>query len=182
MMLRLLPLLFLLLLLPQRGEAQQEDEIVADVSSRHIAVTAGFNGATTTLFGALPREGEVIIVVTGPLSDVIVRRKERYMGLWLNRSSASFHAVPGFYWVASSKPLADMASSEFLSEKRIGIEHLRFTIAEASNLQESALFQKALVEIKTQEEDYSARPAMVSIMGGRLYRADLSLPSGAPTG
>ena len=173
-------LLLLALLLPQQATAQ--GSIVADVSDRRIAVTAGFHGASTTLFGALPEQGDVIVTVTGPKIPVVVRRKERVMGIWLNRTEVSFSDVPGFYWVASSRPLNEMVSAAWLESNRIGLEHLRFTISNANNYSETTNFMNALTGLRISQGLYSDAPAPVLVMGGKLYRADVTLPGDAPTG
>lgn len=162
--------------------ADEDGGIVADISHRNIAVTTGFNGATTTLFGALPQEGDVIVVVTGPENRVVVRRKERVLGVWLNRNSVTFSHVPGFYWVASSRPVHEIVTSEWLAMHRLGVEHLRFTIADYTSFSTINEFRNQLVELKQRSSLYSSHPEQVSIMGGKLYRADVHIPADAPTG
>lgn len=180
-------LLFALLMLPhttlgQDVPAALDQPIIADVSSRHIAVTMGFSGADTTLFGALPENGDVIVTVTGPEDEVVVRRKERVLGVWLNRTSVTFSQVPGFYWIAASKPLADIASATWLASRRIGTDHLRFIVENATDYRGIPDFLAALINMKVTGQLYLNQPAVVTIMGGRLYRADVHIPADAPTG
>ncbi len=171
------------LLLALGGYAMAEEGgIIADVSHRNIAVTTGFNGATTTLFGALPQEGDVIVVVSGPTNKVVVRRKEHVLGVWLNRNSVTFSQVPGFYWVASSRPMQDIVSSEWLAARRLGTDNLRFTIADYTSFSAITDFRDQLVRLKQDGGLYTAEPASVTIMGGKLYRADVHIPADAPTG
>ena len=157
-------------------------EIIADVSTRHIAVTAGFNGADTTLFGALPENGDVIVTVTGPEAEIVVRRKEQVLGVWLNRNNVVFGRVPGFYWYASSRPLTDIAPEAWLASNRIGSAHLRFNIDNASDYGDLPVFQAALLDLRMRAGLYASAPAQVTVMGGRLYRADVHIPADAPTG
>lgn len=177
---RYIALFLLLCALP--AYAEEDTGILADVSQRNIAVTSGFNGATTTLFGALPQEGDVIVVVSGPENTVVVRRKERVFGVWLNRSSATFNNVPGFYWMASSRPILDIVSAEWLASHRLGTDNLRFNIADATDFGSLQLFRHELVQLRQAHQLYTTVPEPVSIMGGRLYRADVHLPADAPTG
>lgn len=177
-------LLFALLLgaLPVRAQPADDGGIIADISHRNIAITTGFTGTTTTLFGALPQEGDVIVVVSGPESRVVVRRKERVLGIWLNRDYVTFGNVPGFYWVASSRPLADIVSADWLAANRIGTGNQRFTIVDATDFGSIRSFRDELVGLRQGHELYTIAPAPVTIMGGRLYRADVHLPADAPTG
>jgi uncharacterized protein (TIGR02186 family) len=178
--------LLLLLCCPALAFAQEapapEEQIIADVSDRKIAVTVGFSGADTTLFGALPENGDVIVTVIGPKDQVNVRRKERILGVWLNRNSVQFDQVPGFYWVASSRPLEQIAPEAWLAAQRLGTSHLRFIIKNATDYLDTSSFQNALISLRESEELFLSTPALVTIMGGRLYRADVHLPAHAPTG
>lgn len=174
--------LFVLLISTGSALAEEASGIIADVSHRNIAVTTGFNGATTTLFGALPQEGDVIVVVSGPESKVVVRRKERVLGVWLNRNSVTFSHVPGFYWVASSRPLSDIVSTEWLAARRLGTGHLRFTIADYTSFSAISEFREQLVHLRQSGGLYTVQPQTVTIMGGKLYRADVHIPADAPTG
>lgn len=180
----LLLLLLMLLFAASPAVAREGDDggIIADISHRNIAITTGFTGTTTTLFGALPQEGDVIVVVSGPESKVIVRRKERALGVWLNQDYATFSGVPGFYWVASSRPLADIVGADWLAANRIGTENQRFTIIDGTDFSNIQLFRDELVALRQERELYATAPADVTIMGGRLYRADVYLPADAPTG
>lgn len=177
---RVILLLTALFLLPWSAQA---GTVISDITNRHIAVTSGFTGATTTLFGALPEAGDVIIVVQGPPDAVVVRRKEQMMGLWVNGPSARFADVPGFYWVAASRPLSEIAPPGFLEARRIGIAHQRFTVTAASRLPMVPAFQTALIDLKQRDRTFVTEPLpIVTILEQRLYRADLVLPANAPTG
>mgnify|MGYP000981788918 CR=1 FL=1 len=186
MSLRLIVLLVLLAFAPpaiaQESPALTADDIIADVSDRRIAITVGFSGADTTLFGALPENGDVILTVTGPESVVRVRRKERTLGVWLNQGMVEYDKVPGFYWIAASRPLADIAPDSWLTAQHLGVDHLRFIIRNASNYLDLATFRKALIDLRIEEGLFLAEPALASVMGGRLYRADVHIPANAPTG
>lgn len=161
----------------------QAEGIVADISSRQIEITSGFNGANTTLFGALPEAGDVVLVVTGPADDeVAVRRKEKVFGFWINRSEVRFKNIPGFYWYASSRPLDQIASKNWLQSNRIGIDHQRYTIGTATRSDDVATFQQALLTLRANDKLFTTTAEQAQVMGGILYRADLHLPDTAPVG
>jgi hypothetical protein len=78
--------------------------LTADLSSHVIGITTGFVGATLVLFGATERSGDIVAVVRGTPGDLVVRRKERIAGVWINGSSAVFHDAPSFYAIAATRP------------------------------------------------------------------------------
>ena len=107
---------------PQPARAQA---LVADLSSHLIAITAGFAGTELLLFGATEGEGDVVVLVRGPDSDVAVRRKARVAGIWLNTETLSFANVPSYYRVASSKPLDEVVTPALRQRHQIGSDFLR---------------------------------------------------------
>ncbi|MEP4886294.1 MAG: TIGR02186 family protein, partial [Alphaproteobacteria bacterium] len=97
-----------LALLQIPADAARDDALVIDLSQDLIGISTGFKGADVILFGATEGEGDVIVVVRSPSSQVIVRRKERVAGIWVNASELVFDDAPGFYHVAASAPLDDI--------------------------------------------------------------------------
>ena len=46
------------------------------------------------MFGAVEGEGDILVVVRGPRSEAVVRRKSQVFGIWLNTKSVTFDNVP----------------------------------------------------------------------------------------
>ena len=109
--------------------AVQSRDLVVDLSDSIVKITTGFAGTELLLFGAKKGEGDIIVVVRGPWEDPTVRRKERILGVWVNRDEVDFKDVPSYYWVASNKPLEDLLPPETLETFQIGIPDLDFTPA-----------------------------------------------------
>jgi hypothetical protein len=59
-------------------------ELIADISERRIDITTGFSGAEVLVFGAIEGEGDVVVVARGPSQNMVLRRKERQFGIWIN--------------------------------------------------------------------------------------------------
>ncbi len=106
------------------AEAQRAPQ-VADMSSSVIAIDSAFTGTDVLLYGAIDGAGDLIIVVRGPAERVVVRRKDRVAGVWMNRDSIAFDRVPAYYAVAATRPLAEIARPALLSLHQIGIDAVR---------------------------------------------------------
>lgn len=162
----------------------QGQSLVADLSSHLIRVSADFTGAEVVLFGAVDSPGDVAVIVQGPPQDVVVRRKERRLGVWMNTQSMAFDDVPSFYLFASNRPLADIADVPVLERHGVGLDHLRLRPAEAElegSLQHT-VFRRALIRNKQSLEIYSRAPQHVAFLGERLFRTTISFPANVPTG
>lgn len=156
--------------------------LVADLSSRQIEITTGFTGTSLLLFGATDGPGDVVIVVRGPRREVVVRRKERIGGIWVNGSEQRFESVPGYYFVASSRPLAEIASEAMLARHQIGIRRLPLPAAGSVPADRLKPFRTGLVEIKQTQGLFSVAPGRIARVEDRLFRADVTFPANVPTG
>ena len=79
-----------------------------------MAITSEFAGTNLTIFGALDnidtftaRQGryDVVVVLEGPARPVVVRRKSRVFGVWINTRSETFVSVPASYSLATTRAL-----------------------------------------------------------------------------
>ena len=162
--------------------ARAATPLVADLSRHLIAITTGFTGTEVVLFGSTEGEGDVVVVVRGPADDVIVRRKERVAGIWLNTASMTFEDVPGFYAIATSRPLTEIAPEQVLTQHRIGVQNLPLEPTEGAGRRRTPAFREALIRNKQAANLYPAMPAKIVFIGGRLFRTDLHFPANVRTG
>lgn len=158
------------------------DYLVADLSKRRIDITLGFSGAEVLLFGATDGGGDVVVVVRGPKQPVVVRKKERVFGIWVNHDWMRFNDVPAYYYVASSKPLETIASESTLSRIEVGFDSIPLTPLDASPGADAESFRTALIRAKERQGLYLTGPGQVTYIGGRLFRTTVSFPATVATG
>ncbi len=156
--------------------------LVADLSSHLVAITTGFAGTQVLLFGAIEEEGDVVVLVRGPGTDTVVRRKGRFWGLWVNREELAFAGVPAFYAVASSRPLDQIAPPTVRARHQLGVDRLRLSPLDPAGTGEIAAFRDALIRQKQESRLFVAEVGRVSFLGQRLFRTPLDFPSNLPTG
>jgi uncharacterized protein (TIGR02186 family) len=182
-MTRLLVLLALAALLPP-GDAPRAQSLVADLSQHLIAITTAFVGTQVVLFGVTEGGGDIVVTVQGPREDLVVRRKSRVAGIWVNRERLAFRRVPAYYAVASTGPLERIARPDVLAQLDIGTEYLDLQPIDASGLEigEIASFKDALVRRKQEQGLYSREPAPINFVGKELFRTTLAFPANVPPG
>jgi uncharacterized protein (TIGR02186 family) len=170
-----------LVLLLSTGSVFAADDLVADMSSASIAVTTGFSGTTLTVFGALDKPAhaaeDIVVSVTGPDVPVSVRRKVQNYGLWVNGDAVAFPHAPGFYALASTRPLRDLATADSLAAHGLGLDAL-----ESAAPPEQSEFRAALIRLKQAKNLYSSEGGRIRVTQGRLFRADFDLPANVPMG
>lgn len=155
--------------------------VIADLSLRQIEIDSGFQGTEILLFGARIEAGDVAVVVRGPQTSYIVRKKERIAGLWMNRQKTVFEDVNGFYKVAASRPLDEIRNNYMLSSLEIGIDNLDFDKNMPKNSMVSE-FKKALLDKKLEDDLYSPTISDVSFIGDTLFRTIIKFPENIPRG
>ena len=186
------------------AEKASANSLVADLSKDQIRVASNFTGEKILLFGAIEGTGpggapDVVVVVRGPSKNFTLRRKKRMAGIWINTEARTLGPLPGYYAVASTRPLTDIAPVSERSKHQIGPEHLRFSLIDQtpeaaassdtgayegsySGPDDIKLYHESFVRIKSRQNLYSVDPDGVRIIADRLFRAELTLPSGLPFG
>ena len=163
------------------------ESLVSTLSDEAVSITSNFTGERIVVFGAVrgaPEEAtgyEVAVVVQGPEQDVIVRRKERLLGVWANRTSRTFKRVPSYYVMHLSGNFSAAVGPEELEEYRLGVPSLPF-VQEAGAEATAERFAEALVDLKTEQALYAEHGEEVVFLAPGVFRTTFFLPSDIPTG
>jgi uncharacterized protein (TIGR02186 family) len=165
-----------------QGISLRAEPIVSALSDEVIEITARFTGSQVLLFGATEHEGDIVVVVRGPWAGVVVRRKQRIAGAWINTDSVGFAGIPRYYAVASTRPLDEITGPELLVDKQIGLENLVFQAFYVDSAEGTAPFRDAVLRGEQQARLYPAQPGVIEFMGRRLFRAAIDLPPKLPIG
>lgn len=172
-----------LVVLALTAGALRAEQIVLGLSADEVGITATFDGSDILVFGAVKRDQpipagtalEVIIAVTGPLTPVTVRKKDRRLGIWINDQSALIDAAPSFYAVATTRPLSEILSDT--EDLRHSITIPRAIRSVGNEVTDSAAFTEALIRIRSEEGLYSLLEGAVSLTEQTLFRGRIALPA-----
>ncbi|QND51843.1 TIGR02186 family protein [Phyllobacterium sp. 628] len=176
----------------QQVEGNKET-VEIGLSTDTIAITSGFRGTDLTVFGALDnadpliqRQGryDIVVILQGPERSFVVRRKDRYFGIWINSESVNFQNIPASYSLASTRPLQDIAVPKTFAQLALGVNNIFYEpmpdgFNSSASLRE---FTKELPRLKLKQNLYSQRPGEVQFLSSTLFRATLSLPANVPVG
>lgn len=166
-------------------ETAPAEEIVAGLSQNEVSITTTFTGSEIFVFGAVKREApapegpplDVIVVVVGPSERVVVRRKERQVGLWVNGRSVEVDAAPSFYAVATTRPFRDVISYTDDLTYRVGLDHVVRLIAETHDERYPEEFRKAVVRLRTANGLYYEAPGTITVTDETLFQTRVQLPA-----
>ena len=175
--------------------------ISAALTDTTVQVKSDFRGARIVLYGAVfdpaARPSDVVVLVRGPEQPVRITRKQKVAGLWLNSRPVVFRGAPGFYRAAANRPLDDIAHFGTLRRLGAGVDHLAIN-APAEQRTETRygvrdvvvsrlgadyyIWRRAVVRLKEKAGLYHEDDHGVRFVDRGLFRAEIELPAGAPTG
>lgn len=172
------------------AEAERPEQVQSDISTREISIQSNFTGIEIVLFGAIdfsrapsPDEGpyDVIMTIHGPNRPIVVRKKERIAGLWMNGPSKTFPSVPGFYAVLASRPFRAIASDETLHKLGIGFSSLDFGKSTDGKAADDS-FRANLIRLQSENLLFQESDDAVTFLGRSLFRGSIDLPVNVPIG
>lgn len=166
------------------------EEIVSGLSQNRVAITANFDGSEILVYGAVKREApapkgaplQVIVTVEGPSTPLVIRRKERVAGIWVNTSSVTVDAAPSFYAVSTTGPIKDILSGTDDLRHKITLPHAIRAIGRASEAEGAEDFLDALQRIRRANDTYRLLEGQVQLVEETLFRTDVTLPANLTEG
>lgn len=171
------------------GPALAEEKIVSGLSQNRVSITADFDGSELLIYGAVKRESpiptsklEVIVTVEGPSTPLVIRKKDRVAGIWINRERVRIDAAPSFYAVATTGPLNSILSETDNLRHRITIPRAIRAIGLTDEATGSEDFVDALLRIRRDTGAYRSMQGAVQLTDETLFRTDIVLPSNLTEG
>jgi uncharacterized protein (TIGR02186 family) len=161
------------------------EKIVFDVEPAKISVTSNYGGRSIVVFGVIQasdapaRPYDIVVTVTGPRRTVVVRRKERVAGVWVNQGGHAFADVPAFLGVFSNRPIDAIASKDTLRQQRIGTKNI---LVASEPGDEDDPYLANLLGIELDDKLYNEQSNAVTFLSSTLFRAEVPLPANVPSG
>ncbi len=176
-----------MLVLPQAAIA---DELVSGLSTDVIEINSSFTGTDIVLFGAIEtsnsfeqQEGDdIVVVIRGPAVDLTVRRKERVAGIWVNAEQVKFEGLPGYYFLASTRPLPNIAALDILQRFGLGATNLQAFTDVGVKPKKADRFRDAAIRNEKNLGLYWESPTGIEFLSHSLFRARIPVPAAVPPG
>ncbi|MES2408602.1 MAG: TIGR02186 family protein [Pseudomonadota bacterium] len=166
----------------QAGFSAAEDNLITQLDSDHVDITAHFTGEQILVFGAIANKGDVIIKVTSPAQDVAMSQKVRSGPIWLDSGHISVKNTPGIMYLLSSHPINQIVAPQALTKYGLNLQSgLSSSVLEGST-QGMEDWQTAFLRLKQSKKYYKEFDNAVTVVGDRLFFAKLTLPAKLPLG
>lgn len=177
-------MLLCLLAAPLRAE-----EVVLGLSQDSVRISTDFDGSEILIFGAIKRETaldadplQVIVTVAGPHVPVMVRRKARVAGIWINTAEVEVDSAPTFYAVATSAPWQEVISDTEDLRHRVSIPRAIRSVGAPMHVQDSQAFTEALMRIREGRGTYQLLESHVTLREQTLFDTRIAMPANLTEG
>lgn len=167
------------------------EQLVTALSSETVSITSNFTGSRLVVFGTIERDAqtvsrsaryEVVVIVSGPPTQVVTRRKDRTFGIWINRDSERMRSVPSFLAVLSTAPLAQIAPDSTRARLAVGIDMLPINDQASPTPPTRTHFEEAFLRLMQAGKLYQQDENGVEFLSAALFRAPVALPANVPVG
>lgn len=166
------------------------ESLVTGVSRDDVQITADFTGSDILVYGAVLRNSppppdqdlDVIITLEGPSSQVVVRKKQRIFGIWINANAVELDDVPSYFAMAATRPVAQILSPEDDLRYDISLKRRINVTKMTANSMDFPLYVAALNRIRAASGIYQTMPTPVQLSQDTLFRADFALPANVTEG
>jgi len=168
----------------------QNEEIVSGLSQNRVSITANFDGSEILVYGAVRRMAppplgsllHVIVTVEGPSMPLVIRRKEKVAGIWINTAAVTIDAAPSFYAVATTGPIENILSETENLRHRVTIDRVIRAVGISDEAADAPRFVQALGRIRQSEDRYRLEESTIQLTAETLFRADIVLPANLTEG
>lgn len=167
------------------------ERLITSLSSHQVLVSSSFTGVELVLFGSIEPDKQpvqrksgynIIVTVSGPRQNMVVRRKDHVFGIWTNVESQSFQRAPAYVAVLSNKPIDEIAPAVYLRRAEAALNVVpRPYVAEGIQSGEET-FRDALIRLRKERGLYIEDSSAVTFLTPTLFRATIKLPAEAPVG
>ncbi len=181
--------LALFLALAFAAPASAAEEVLAGLSQTRVAISTDFRGSTILIFGAVKREEaipedplQVIVTIAGPSTPLVVRKKDRRFGIWINTESVTVDRAPSFYAVATSADWpASLSEVEDLRNK-VSVNRAIRSVGAPRGIVDAGSFTDALIRIRERQDLYQTRIGAVTLTEATLFETSIELPANLTEG
>jgi uncharacterized protein (TIGR02186 family) len=175
------------------GSFARAESLIVSVSNHRITVTPNYSGEELVLFGSIERDSksrnktdyDIVVTVSGPRADMVTRRKERKLGIWVNVDSREFIQVPSYLGIFSNRPIDEIAAADVRQRQQIGLNSIFLPQRigpDVANVVASDPFRTAFVKLRTDHGLYRQQESAVTFLTPTLFRTGIPLPAEVPIG
>jgi Putative transmembrane protein (Alph_Pro_TM) len=152
------------------------------VQPKTIRIGSFFSGGRVTVRGVVPAGDQVALRILGRLDRLVLMKKGRVGGLWMNVGQITFQNIPNIYLLWTSAPWSSLGTAASLQSWKLDYLSLLAGALPHKDPEEEARLLREMVKLKEEDQLYRITEGAVQIKPlepGTWDQVDavLSLPS-----
>lgn len=172
------------------GEARAQrpvgPDLAAGITDESVSVASDYRGARLTVFGVHWQRGraksDVVVVLRGPAEEMVVRRKRRILGLWINTDPVHFEDAPSFFSLVSTRAISDFLDPRSISVYGLDPGSLARLRGATPADTDSSSYRRALVRLKRAQGLYRVSSGGLKLDPDGVFKVQFVIPANAPVG
>ncbi len=179
------------------AKADEGIKSVISVSTKVVGITADFTGQELTIFGALSdipkriseeeQPFQVVVRIRGPKQDIIMRKKARIAGMWLNDAAENLSQMPSYFALLSHKAVNEIGTDIWRKKLGLGLDYgliqeTEFRKKKQGKIDLNSDFVQAYIRLKKNDGLFFENDTALRFLSPTVFRADIELPANVPVG
>ncbi|CAF26440.1 TIGR02186 family protein [Bartonella quintana] len=157
------------------------------LTTNRITVDTHFDGCDLYIAGVLDplysrqNRYDIVVSLEGQTRSMIMRKKKRNAGIWINADSLIFKNVPLFYSMVTTRAIDDITSAENYKRLGLGLSYLLLQ-SDEQDQEKIQIFRDELIKLQKAKKLYNEEVGGVRFGSGSLFTAHFRLPANIPVG
>ena len=153
-------------------------EAYFDISDQEIQIRTDFNGKEVIIFGLTDPSFNTILTIKGPKKNIMLSKKERVFGFWLETKKIVYKDIPSIFFISSSSPINDILNYDLILKKGLLFEELVSSLITKRNF----INQKEILEwntnlIRLQKNKQHYKNYDLKIVDNKLFQSRIFFPN-----
>jgi hypothetical protein len=133
------------------------------VQPKTIRIGSFFSGGQVTVRGVVPEGDRVALRILGPRGQLVLMKKGRVGGLWMNVGQVAFQNVPQVYLLWTSGRLSSLGTEPDLQAWKLDYASMLSGTLPQRNREEEARLIRELIQLKEEDRLYQINEGTVQI-------------------
>ena len=151
-----------------------------DVSAQEIRISLRYSPRRTEVWGDVAAGSDVVVTLTGPARAAVFSRMGKVGPFWMSVGKVRFRQVPEMYQIRSTRPLAQILTTEEQTRHQLGLVALRASLRVEPG-PSADIFVNQLITSREAAGLYDLGDGGVICREGR-FRTSFTWPASVPEG
>ena len=151
--------------------------IISKISNEKISISANFEGSNILIYGVInfeEEENNLLIEIIGPQTSNLILKKEKKLGIWINKNTGQNINLPSFYYIAGTNQINDKILKREFKIKGTGINDIIDEMNKELSLNK---YKNEIININKKKEKFFEGIKPIELKENILFSTSIDLPS-----